>query len=207
MAPLGDSHQGKGVPKNFFRLRGKGSRIILIYLKSISGLLRRPALSFKPGGPCLWVPHYLHKAKSILICGIREIKEMKKKDLTSTAYHEAGHAVMFYATKKKFEKVSIIPGGSRGKKYLGIVKEAPIDPYVPSYNHHRETIIMMAGRIAESIYSEEAIDFSGCIVRSIDYGFGVYGPGETLDAYTNFMFHLTHDLVKIWWPVIEALAK
>lgn len=128
---------------------------------------------------------------------------MEKKELTITAYHEAGHAVMYYVTKKKHEGVSIIPDGSR----LGNVKEAPIDTFAVSYNHYRETIIMMAGRIAESIYRGEEIDFSGCIMGAADYGFSFYGPGETLDAFLNYIFHYTHDLVKKWWPEIEALAK
>ncbi len=128
---------------------------------------------------------------------------MEKNELTIIAYHEAGHAVMYYVTKKKHMGVSIIPDGSN----LGIVKEAPIDTHSLSYNHYREAIIMMAGRIAESIYRAEEIDFSGCIMDAADYGVGFYDPGETLDAFLNYIFHYTHDLVKKWWPEIEMLAK
>lgn len=128
---------------------------------------------------------------------------MEKRELTITAYHEAGHVVMYYVTKKKHKGVSIISDGIN----LGIVKEAPIDTYALSYNHYRETIIMMAGGIAESIYRGEEIDFSGCLMGAADYGYSFYGSGETLDAFLNYIFHYTHDLVKKWWPEIETLAK
>jgi hypothetical protein len=91
--------------------------------------------------------------------------------------------------------------------HLGIVYESPIDEWAPSYDHHREAIIMMAGRIAESIYKKEEIKFSGCMTDAVDYCFGVYGEGETLDAFLTYVFHYTQDLVKKWWPEIEALAE
>lgn len=117
-----------------------------------------------------------------------------------TAYHEAGHVVMYYVTKKRFRKASIIPNN----EYLGIVEEAPIDSYAPNFNSTREAIIMMGGQIAESIYTgEDNLYHKG----TADYAVSQYGQGETCNAFLNFILHYTRDLVKKWWPEIEVLAK
>lgn len=135
--------------------------------------------------------------------GLDSNNVMRKKDISTTAYHEAGHAVMYYVTRKRFNKVSIIPGHN----YLGIVDEPPINTYALSYNPFRESIISMAGSIAESIHNGGEVIYHSCIIGAADHARSAYGQRETCDAFLNFIFLYTKDLVNKWWPEIEALAN
>lgn len=122
--------------------------------------------------------------------------------LKRTAYHEAGHAVMASVFKMHFKKVSIIKDeGSWGR-----VETGPVNENAPSFDQKRGAIIFMAGRIAGSIYSGEEISFTGCMLEAAHYGLSMHDPGETCDAFLTYIFHYTHDLIKNYWPEIEALT-
>ena len=41
----------------------------------------------------------------------KERNSMEEKELTSTAYHEAGHAFAYWLTGKEFDRVTISPDG------------------------------------------------------------------------------------------------
>jgi cell division protease FtsH len=82
----------------------------------------------------------------------RRSKVMDEKDKKTTAYHEAGHAVVLNLIKETepLHKVTIIP---RGIAYLGATMQLPEKD---KYHHSKKELMgqiagMMGGRIAEEI--------------------------------------------------------
>lgn len=84
----------------------------------------------------------------------RETEAMKRKSRTSTAYHEAGHAVASYLLHHRFSKVTIAP--NLGEGYLGQVDQSYLtkDPngvYQSQRDRvERDVLIFLAGESAEA---------------------------------------------------------
>jgi hypothetical protein len=75
-------------------------------------------------------------------------------ELTATAYHEAGHAVMAMAVGRPIKKVTIRPGNSRiGQPRLGVC-EIDRGRTKPSKNGlDDEVLILFAGMVAEARFT------------------------------------------------------
>ena len=108
---------------------------------------------------------------------------MTEKERSTTAWHEAGHAVVRLATGGKVDKVSILPRGQA----LGVTVSMAEDDSVFRTKEHMDTElqVLMGGRAAEELFCGEiTTGASNDMARASDiarvgilqYGFGNLGP-------------------------------
>lgn len=64
----------------------------------------------------------------------------------ATAYHEAGHAVAYILLDRKFDYVTIVPGGGFAGHLSGGQYEGKVKRLI-----NKEVIILLAGEVAEQI--------------------------------------------------------
>ena len=74
--------------------------------------------------------------------------------LTATAYHEAGHAVMALSLGRLIQKVTILPGKSQfGETRLGVCEIGKGDPKLRKEFAEDEVLILFAGMVAEARFT------------------------------------------------------
>ena len=81
----------------------------------------------------------------------RKTRVMTEKEKLTTAYHEAGHAILFYAleTHDPVQKITIIPRGQAGGYTMPLPEE---DRHYVSLEQFNDRIVaLMGGRAAEEI--------------------------------------------------------
>lgn len=141
-------------------------------------------------------------------------KKMTKKEI-STAYHEAGHAVMACQLGRKFKKVSIIKDGDT----LGFLVNTTIKNFRPDIDPslrirsliEREIKICFAGFEAEKKFRGKGNwkgamrDFHECAQLASS----VNGSSEQTGAFLKWLRIQTKDVVSYpyVWEEIEKVAK
>ncbi len=76
------------------------------------------------------------------------------QNLTATAYHEAGHAVMALSLDRPIQKVTIKPGRSEfGQRRLGVCKIGKAKAKASRNLIEDEILILFAGMVAESQFT------------------------------------------------------
>jgi hypothetical protein len=133
--------------------------------------------------------------------------------LQRTTYHEAGHAVASYVLKRRFSKITIIPGGD----HLGSTSKLDSSLYDvsdrDSNSRNRieaDIIVHFAGQIAEKLFTsgynwEVARGEDGtavCLVESL------VSSVDEREAYLNWLFIRAKELIKLpcHWRAVEELA-
>jgi len=148
---------------------------------------------------------------------IRGIVVKPTKALISTAYHEAGHAVVAYIERIKIRKATIVPG----KDYLGVVTRQMIEKHVrdafefagitPAKRARVESFIMLslAGGIAERKHRGRAnhigsrADYETAAGLAMD----ATGSGEEATAYFRWLYIRTEQIIDAYWYLVEAVAE
>ena len=139
--------------------------------------------------------------------------------LRSTAYHEAGHAVMAFLTRRPFIKVTIIPDedGSTGsvrysEKYLTDLDLMTFDPWSCRTRSkiEKEVMVSYAGQIAEEEFAgklehlvyQDDVDIAKLVQKMV-------GTEEEAQAYQNWLYLRSKNVIchKHNWPLVEALAE
>jgi ATP-dependent Zn protease len=132
-----------------------------------------------------------------------------RKSLESTAYHEAGHAVIAVAEHILVKHVTIRPGGDAwghiSRRNLIENDEDRLQRYLP-----REIRVMLAGLAAEwrftgrNNFRGASADFNA----AVDLAIRVYRP-KTAGHYLKFMTSLMKDVVSVPanWCRITAVAE
>lgn len=127
--------------------------------------------------------HFKASRDRILIGPRNHGISMSEKERATTAWHEAGHAIVRLATGGRVDKVSILPRGQA----LGVTISLPDDDSVFRTKEHMDTElqVLMGGRAAEELFCGEITtgasnDMSRAsdIARTgiLQYGFGSLGP-------------------------------
>lgn len=138
--------------------------------------------------------------------------------LRSTAFHEAGHAVMAYLLRVPFTSISIMPDAETlGRVVLG---ESPVwaSPDSSKYNERAASIwfqvrtrVAMAGQIAEAHHVGRRLRFGMHADNANAADFALYlcrGAQDTADALLEWLYLDTRDRLvsPLVWPAVEELA-
>jgi ATP-dependent Zn protease len=134
------------------------------------------------------------------------------KPLKSIAYHEAGHAVGACLARKRFENVTIVPD----EDSMGKVTHSPWKNFHPDYKTDHKTtsrvkeaiFMILSGPVAESLFTKKK-KLTG---RANDFqeAFGIashlFGSVETTEAYVNFMWEQTKNIIQLNRGAVKAVA-
>jgi hypothetical protein len=128
-----------------------------------------------------------------------------KKSLRETAYHEAGHALMYLIVRKRFKKITTIANDDS----LSRVESYKIDDSSPSFDPDKMLMIFLAGQIAgKKFLKKKRINYYGCGGSMLDMLLSHSGGTQELNnAYTNYIFELTRFYMDQYWVAVEALAN
>jgi hypothetical protein len=150
-------------------------------------------------------------------------KQRVTRELRSTAYHEAGHAVAIWFYGRKFKKASIIPNEKEGTlgHVLGIVPKW-LDPkilemggaYGADERRHRyyaeqRMIELFAGAAAESRYLRHHVStgWEHDLRVAHDYASCFCGSSRTTSAFLEYTRCAAADLVRSHWWVVAIVAR
>ena len=131
------------------------------------------------------------------------------------AYHEAGHAVMYYLLHLPFKEVSIIPDGDR----LGHVQSGePPKSFRPGIDTslktreriEREIMARLAGSVTEEILAGKISQGGG---QDWHTAFGIaqciVGSDEEAEAYIGWLWVRTRNILQMDfnWIAVQAVAQ
>ncbi|MEM7183549.1 MAG: hypothetical protein AAF518_21755 [Spirochaetota bacterium] len=138
---------------------------------------------------------------------------MEFLELTSTAYHESGHAVMAFLQKVRIVKISIVPDERMGISGMLVKSNKILD------SGDRETfldriesfiLIAMSGMVAESILNaynnyqgaEKDIEYIKELLQHLTYN------QKEQDLYENLLWARTKNILQKSqnWDMIKKLA-
>jgi hypothetical protein len=125
----------------------------------------------------------------------------RTKSLKSTAYHEAGHAVVAWNLGQKIAKISIVADHSRSR--LGFIS-------VVNCIDHTTVLVGLAGVAAERRLNGKAkIPFRlgqdrALVTRIARKQFNIKDGAENFLKYAKKLVSI---MVKNQWPLVEALAE
>jgi len=130
-----------------------------------------------------------------------------------TAYHEAGHAVMAYASHRRFQYVTITPN----KEYDGCLMPTALPNFHPDYETDRRTIayinreimVLLGGPIVEGLLTGEAhISESEDCQQAVGLAEYVTGSPEEAGTHVDRLWTLTRGILasQPWRACVEALA-
>ena len=141
---------------------------------------------------------------------------MASRDLTPTAHHEAGHAVMAIVLRRRWREVSIEPDeGSYGKTHMAKLGERfQPDIEVDAKAQHtieREAMIFLAGPEAETLRTGRrnnvgALHDRQCVLSLLEY---VVGYEKELAVYPEWVRCRTLNQLPepMLWSRVELLAE
>ena len=142
---------------------------------------------------------------------------MTKRTYTiSTAYHEAGHAVIAYHVGVKIQTVTIVPDG----EYLGLCRHAKVirgrypeadDSDRTRLRMEKHGMIALGGPIAQRLYNPRSVRryHASSDYRSVaDVALRVSsGSTEQAEAWMTWLEIRTSDALRLRWVVVKALAE
>jgi hypothetical protein len=135
----------------------------------------------------------------------------REKRRMATAYHEAGHAVVYWSRNRPFEYVTIKPGeGSLGhvKGFEHTFKDGWV--YVDAL------LCTLAGNVAEKRLTGRSnnVGARSDFFKAIDYARGAdplsggYAENDPLPQYlVKGAFKQLDIIISWWWPAITAVAE
>jgi hypothetical protein len=145
----------------------------------------------------------------------RSKAQRERRELEATAFHEAGHAVVAVSLGRAIRYVTVVPSDD----YVGCVaKTRPPESIRPDLQQdartlawiNREVKIGLAGVVAEGLLRgrHNHIGASQDYKHVVDLASYVYGYGEVLTKWIDFMLALTRNYVRhpLQWVRIEAVA-
>jgi ATP-dependent Zn protease len=133
------------------------------------------------------------------------------KKRKAVAFHEAGHAVIYWARNRRFRYVTIKPG----EKSLGHVRGFT-RTFKGGWVHVDALLCTLAGNAAEKHFTGRSNNSGsrGDFVTAIDYARGVDGQGGFREndplpqsIVKGALKQLEEVIVAWWWPAITAVAE
>ncbi len=140
----------------------------------------------------------------------------QKRKLQSTAYHEAGHAVVAFLLRRRIiRKVTIVPEGDT----LGHICRSVDKGFNPEWDTgleaerklKKEIMICFAGDVAESILRKRAprVEKSSSDTGSVvDLALYLLGDPVEVGLYLSWIVYHTKNLLRrpAHWAAVEAVA-
>ena len=142
------------------------------------------------------------------------IRRQSRKQLESTAYHEAGHAVAALALGRGVKCVSIVPG----EEILGHCAHHKLRSFQPDIHTNGRTLrrieqsilILLAGGEAEAKFRgrHNHIGAERDYQDAIDLAMCVFGSEEETEAYLRWLLIRARNLITslVNWPIVEHVA-
>lgn len=141
------------------------------------------------------------------------------RELTSTAYHEAGHAVAAIYLDVPVRHVSIVPNAK--KQTLGHVQHGPLPGrLVDALERGKLTraqrsevedraVITLAGPAAEAKFRgrRNHIGASFDYENVVDWAFALHFPGKVCDLWIKYCVERAHGFVDEHWAEVENVAR
>ena len=150
--------------------------------------------------------------RGVLVCGVARM--VIKAALIATAYHEAGHAMMCWSLGVRSKRVSIVQGEDSMGSFL---HERVVRGHPETDNSNRMRLsleryaaIALAGPIAQQLYNSRSFR---TYHASKDYkiaatcAFRVNGSEESAKAWLKWIQIRTKDQLRVFWPIVDRLAK
>ncbi len=164
----------------------------------------------------------LQYAYSIIKEGVRWAVEQTKvnalppsKELQSTAYHEAGHAVISWALEYEVYKITIVPSGDKAglvihqNPLFGVPLDRDNSPNAVA-QAKKGMMISLAGPIAQRKFSPESWqDHHGAVdLESVaDYALRLSGSEEDANVFLESFDLEIKGMVDRYWLEIQNLAS
>ncbi|MGA2716857.1 MAG: hypothetical protein ABSG41_27530 [Bryobacteraceae bacterium] len=138
------------------------------------------------------------------------------RQLSATAYHEAGHAVAAWRLGLKFRHVTIKPDSAGNS--LGHLWDAArpkwFRPDMDSSDRarlraQRHIVVSLSGQVAEWKFlgREPRYGMWSDNNQAADMALRLCGSEETTNAFLHYCFCWARDLVAVRWKEVEAVAK
>jgi ATP-dependent Zn protease len=132
---------------------------------------------------------------------------------TTTAYHEAGHAVVAFFMRHRIEFATIKPTA----EYQGLVKSKPrgkldLDSATPAMRIKLEDVLIMllAGDIAQRRFAPRSSrnwQTTEDRQTAADLALSICGTGESATAYIAWLTIRARDIVHGRWSLVERVAN
>lgn len=132
---------------------------------------------------------------------------------TTTAYHEAGHAVVAFFSGFRIEYATILPGDG----FSGMMKARPqgrfsLDSATPAMRQKTENwiLITLAGDIAQRKHaprSSRQWHTTADRQAATDLALSVCGNGESATAYLAWLNIVARQLIEGRWDLVDRVAK
>ncbi len=144
--------------------------------------------------------------------------DRKLKQLTATAYHEAGHTAATIEVNLRVKEVSIIPNKERNS--LGHCSGPKAPRWLLDADHdvslrvrdrlERMIIVLLAGPIAEAQWTgrRNHVGASGDVKKAVDLMSHLAG-GKEADAYLAWLYIRAENIIAsdATWGVVQAIAE
>lgn len=135
----------------------------------------------------------------------------------ATAYHEAGHAVMAFhlgvaSTRKGISIVrdDTSAGRFHHQKLLRGNSPELDDSPAARIRMEKTILISLAGPVAQKFFNPRSVRHyhgENDHQQAVDIAVHLNGGGEEATAYLKWLGLRTKRIVKLRWPLVEALAK
>ena len=140
-----------------------------------------------------------------------------RAQLESTAYHEAGHAVVKHCLHVNVKKVTIVPkdgclGSVSGSRATGKHQLDVDNSNRARLKMERDVMGLLAGRIAQRKFNPKSyrhVHGSHDLHEAIDILSYFTGSNSELKAYHHFLNIRTENLINtpMVWTMVQAVAK
>ncbi len=180
----------------------------------IANMVNEAALyASRKGKNAVGMKDFEYAKDKVLMGAERKSMIISEEEKKTTAYHEAGHALLAALEKEAdpLHKVSIIPRGMA----LGVTQQLPLnDKYTYSKAYlEAQLSVLLAGRIAEEIFLKQLTTGAGndleratSIARKMVCEWGMSSLGPITFAKKDEMIFLGRDLMQST-PYSEETAK
>ncbi len=180
----------------------------------IANMVNEAALyASRKGKNAVGMKDFEYAKDKVLMGAERKSMIISEDEKVTTAYHEAGHALLAALEKEAdpLHKVSIIPRGMA----LGVTQQLPLnDKYTYSKSYlEAQLSVLLAGRISEEIFLKQLttgagndLDRATSIARKMVCEWGMSSLGPITFAKKDEMIFLGRDLMQST-PYSEETAK
>ena len=137
------------------------------------------------------------------------------KVLESTAYHEAGHAMMAWHEGLRINEISIVPDDDSSGRILHANPLRGIHLDIDGSSRARiraesSIRVCLAGAIAQRRFNPHGFRYHHCqsdYDQATDVVLYIVGSNEEANAYMNLLEIQTRQIVAVHWKLVDHLAR
>jgi hypothetical protein len=138
--------------------------------------------------------------------GGRNGVSLKRSARERTAYHEAGHIVASIDQGIALYSATIVPAEDCKGLVQPIPRLLPKDLGLLRVFIEKETIILLAGPVAEQWFVGARVGYKSDDVRVEEFVSALLSDPELIDAYLNYVMKRVVQILAHYWDLVDAFA-